>query len=940
MAIDAAQLRVVVSADTSKAEGELKSFSGSMKSMAGSMGAVGGVLAATVSAPLIGIGVSAIKSAASFEKSMNVLQYVTDGSAATMQAMSDQALQLGADTVFSANEAAEGMVELAKAGMDAEDVMDSIAGVMDLAAAGQISVAEAASLSAATLATFSLEATESTRVADVLAAAANASSADISDLAYGVKNAGAVFAANGQEVETLATMIAILADNGISASDAGTQLKTMTLRLTAPTAIAAKEMKKLGLNVFDAEGNMRDYHDILEDMETATKDMSMAQKDAAFQVLFGQDAISAANIFMKEGIGIYEETNAQVKENGAAAAMAAAQNSGLAGALEQIAGSVDSLMTKLALPFLETLGGWIGQLATFVNSLGELPQPVINATLAFAGFAAAIGLVLVAAAGITGIIAALATPIGLATLAVVALAAAVALLWTAWELNWGNIQGKTAEALAVIQPLIDAFAASMTSIGTSLTEIGTKFGTAFEDAELPTFDELFADLLAGDFGGLTSKLQAALDRLVLNLKIQFQIDQKMGDFEAQLSKQTHAAAVAAGALPERFASEMTTAIEGHDWEGDGRATGMSIAAALGAGIKAGEAIQRFTDEQGPKLQKGIIDTDAFMNQLVAEVQSGFSAERAGAAFQGLGAAAGQAFNEFGAGLMSVIGPQLSAISVQMGAALAAEATTIGAQFSALGTTIGTTISTALTTLGTTLSTASTTLGATLTTMAATISTTFTSIGTAISDGIASLEATVTGAIAGMFGGGEAAAGGGLFMPTMPQVQVQENKVDWGEMPTFTWPPLPTWTWPPLTELLGWFWPPATPLTTWKFPYPDHLYGWGWPAMSMPGWVGTLISALGGASSGAGGGGSGGGTGGFGGKAMGTPYWQGGTTWVGEHGPELVNLPQGSQIYSNSDSMAMASGVTIVIENVNVNNGMDIEVLANQLARRFQQKMRS
>ena len=107
---------------------------------------------------LIGIGVSAIKTAASFEKSMNVLEYVTGGTADTMQKMQDQALQLGADTVFSAGEAAEGMVELAKAGMDTEDVMDSISGVMDLAAAGQISVAEAAELASSTLDTFDLEA--------------------------------------------------------------------------------------------------------------------------------------------------------------------------------------------------------------------------------------------------------------------------------------------------------------------------------------------------------------------------------------------------------------------------------------------------------------------------------------------------------------------------------------------------------------------------------------------------------------------------------------------------------------------------------------------------------------------------------------------------------------------------------------------------------------
>jgi hypothetical protein len=169
MAIEAAALKVVVSADTSKAEGDLKSFSGTMKGMAGGLASVGGVLAAGISAPLIGIGVAAVNTAATFEKSMNVLGYVTEGTSAQMQAMSDQALQLGADTVFSANEAAAGMVELAKAGMDTEQVMDSIPGVMALAAAGGIAVEEAATLASATLNTFGLEASKSAEVADILA---------------------------------------------------------------------------------------------------------------------------------------------------------------------------------------------------------------------------------------------------------------------------------------------------------------------------------------------------------------------------------------------------------------------------------------------------------------------------------------------------------------------------------------------------------------------------------------------------------------------------------------------------------------------------------------------------------------------------------------------------------------------------------------------------
>lgn len=76
------------------------------------------------------------------------------------------------------------------------------------------------------------------------------------------------------------------------------------------------------------------------------------------------------------------------------------------------------------------------------------------------------------------------------------------------------------------------------------------------------------------------------------------------------------------------------------------------------------------------------------------------------------------------------------------------------------------------------------------------------------------------------------------------------------------------------------------------------------------------------------------------NAAGTSYFGGGMTWVGERGPELVNLPRGSRIYNNQDSMQMAgSGVTINVNVASLNSDMDIEALANRLARKFQQKAR-
>jgi hypothetical protein len=182
-----------------------------------------------------------------------------------------------------------------------------------------------------------------------------------------------------------------------------------------------------------------------------------------------------------------------------------------------------------------------------------------------------------------------------------------------------------------------------------------------------------------------------------------------------------------------------------------------------------------------------------------------------------------------------------------------------------------------------------------------------------------------------------------FTPTQgpdPILSQQRNLMEDIEVPTLEWPPIPEeltgYQFPAPTELEAYQFPEPTSLNQWQFPEPSALLKWNWPSFAMPGWVSQLIGALGGGLRAAGGGGGGGGGGA---KAMGTSYWKGGPVWVGEHGKELVNLPQGSEIFPHDESMAMTSGVSIVIENVQVHNGMDIDVLANQLAKRIQQKMR-
>jgi TP901 family phage tail tape measure protein len=407
----------------------------------------------------------ALKSAGDFESSMNVLQSVSGATADDMADLEEQALALGASTSFSAGEAAEAMLELGKAGLGANDIIGSMPGVLSLAAAGGMDVATAAGIAANAVNTFGLEAAETTMVANMLAAAANASSADVSDLAAGFQMAGSVFASNGQSMADLTTAMALMANAGIAGSDAGTSLKTMMMRLAAPTAEAADAMAALGLNVYELDGSMRPFQDVIADLGAATSTLSDEQRNAALSTIFGADAIRAATILTSEGADGWVAMEAAVTKAGAAEEAAAARMKGLSGALDYLQGSIDSALIALSAQFLPALSEMLRVVADSVTGFTTLSPEIQTAALAFAAVAAAAGPVLLAITGIGAALGFILSPIGLIIIAVGALAAA-------WSTNFGGIRDITAEVAGAIGPALQSVLEPLTWVAEAMADAG------------------------------------------------------------------------------------------------------------------------------------------------------------------------------------------------------------------------------------------------------------------------------------------------------------------------------------------------------------------------------------------------------------------------------------------------------------------------------------
>ena len=334
--------------------------------------------AATTAAVAVGgIGVAAVKSNLDFSKAISGVGAVANASAADMELLRQAALKAGADTSFSASEAASAEAELAKAGVAVNDILGgALSGTLGLAAAGQIELGDAATIAAQALNIFGLAGDQTTRVADVLAAGANKSAADVGQLGDALRQGGLVAAQLGIGLEDSVGVLSLFADNALIGSDAGTSFKTMLQRLVPQSEEQAKAMEALGLSFFDASGKFVGIEEAAGRLQRSMSGLTQEQRAAAMTTIFGSDAVRAASLLYDAGsAGVAEYTQA-VTDQGAAARMAATQLDNLAGDLEAFKGSVETALIGLGDavdPALRSLTSGSTELVNVLNRFAGSP---------------------------------------------------------------------------------------------------------------------------------------------------------------------------------------------------------------------------------------------------------------------------------------------------------------------------------------------------------------------------------------------------------------------------------------------------------------------------------------------------------------------------------------------------------------------------------------
>lgn len=325
----------------------------------------------------------AINSAAGFEQRLSAIEAVSGATEEQMAAISKTALRLGADTKFSAGEAAQAIEELVKAGVSVDDAINGAAdATVNLAAAGEIELPRAAEIASNAMNVFNLNAAEMPKVADLIAGAANASAIDVEQFAQSLQASGAAANLAGFKFDDLSQAIALMGNAGIKGSDAGTSLKTMLLNLNPVTEKQKGLMEDLGLitkdgsnQFFDAAGNVKSFADVAQVLQDSLQGMTKQQKLATLETLFGSDAIRAAAVVSEAGAkGFNDMATAMGKVTAADVARTRMDN--LRGALEELKGSLETAAIIVGRYFLPALTAIVRFVTRVINVFANAPEGV------------------------------------------------------------------------------------------------------------------------------------------------------------------------------------------------------------------------------------------------------------------------------------------------------------------------------------------------------------------------------------------------------------------------------------------------------------------------------------------------------------------------------------------------------------------------------------
>ncbi|OTW84222.1 phage tail tape measure protein [Bacillus thuringiensis serovar cameroun] len=460
---------------------------------------------------------SAVEESMNFEQQMANIKAVSGATGQEMGKLSELAVKYGEDTKYSSVEAGKGIEELIKAGVGLTDIINGgLEGALNLAAAGELELGEAAEIASTALNAFKRDGLSVTDAANLLAGAANASATDVHELKYGLSASAAVAAGAGMTFKDTATALAVFAQNGLKGSDAGTSLKTMLMRLNPSTKEAYNKMKDLGLitynaqagfdflvqngitpasrsvgdietalekyvmktegvkkwnekcettfrelatssaflssKFYDQQGHIQSLENISGILKESMKDLTDQQRSMALETLFGSDAVRGATILFNEGS---QGVNKMYTEMSKVTALETANTkmNTLKGRIGQLSGAFDTMKKTIGDALAPVVSAFVAGLQHLVDGFNALPGPIQKAIAITGG----IVLALTAIATVIGVVLA---AVGMVVSGIGALGIALGTLATSLGIA-GGVAGLLAAALGPVAIALGVVAAAV-----------------------------------------------------------------------------------------------------------------------------------------------------------------------------------------------------------------------------------------------------------------------------------------------------------------------------------------------------------------------------------------------------------------------------------------------------------------------------------------------
>lgn len=352
---------------------------------------------AIATAGFAGLGIAAVKMGMDFERQIDQVGAISNATEQDMGSLRQTALKLGADTAFSAGQAADAMEELAAGGRSVAQIVGGDAkAAVDLAAAGNYGLADSARVVATSMTVWQREGVETTDIVNRLAGAANASRFGVDDMAQAIAMGGGVAEAAGVSFGDFTTSIAATASAFSSGSDAGTSFKTFITALTGNSQQAKDALKDLGIvtadganQFYDATGKLKSMDQIVQILHDSLGGLSEEQQTVAMKTIFGNDAYRTAAMLMRMTGEEFKTMSSQMA-NTSAADIAAKRMGNLSGDLEQLKGSLETLGIQLGSKTIPVLRDMAQGATEATNAFGELPGSTQALILGVVGVAAAL----------------------------------------------------------------------------------------------------------------------------------------------------------------------------------------------------------------------------------------------------------------------------------------------------------------------------------------------------------------------------------------------------------------------------------------------------------------------------------------------------------------------------------------------------------------------